>query len=73
MDISLTYTPKATSQKKFKSHWVFSVYNIYNRKNTFFLYTDYETDLEQGTALAKAYKVSIFPILPSVTWNFSWQ
>lgn len=73
MDLSLTWTPNPDSQKKFKSHWVFSVYNVYNRKNTFFTYTDFDTDLQSGTASAKAYKVSIFPILPSITWNFSFQ
>lgn len=73
MDISLTWTPKGNTQKKFKSNWVFSIYNLYNRKNTFFTYTDYETDLQAGEASAKAYKVSIFPILPSITWNFNFQ
>ncbi len=70
MDLSVTLTPKNKKGKKFTSDWVFSIYNVYNRKNTFFLYTDFDTDLEAGTATAKAYKVSIFPILPSVTWNF---
>jgi hypothetical protein len=73
MDVSLTYTPHPSSTKAFKSNWVFSIYNVYNRKNTFFLYTDYQTDLQMGTATAKAFKVSIFPILPSVTWNFNFQ
>lgn len=73
MDFSLTWTPKGNTEKKFKSNWVFSIYNLYNRKNTFFTYTDYESDLEAGTATAKAYKVSIFPILPSITWNFNFQ
>jgi hypothetical protein len=73
LDLSITLTPKPEVKKKFKSEWVFSVYNVYNRKNTFFLYTDYETDLQSGTATAKAYKVSIFPIIPSVTWNFKFQ
>ncbi len=73
MDFSLTWTPKGNTLKKFKSHWVFSVYNLYNRKNTFFTYTDFETDLQAGEATAKAYKVSIFPILPSITWNFNFQ
>ncbi|MEO6132316.1 MAG: TonB-dependent receptor [Saprospiraceae bacterium] len=73
MDISLTWIPKGGEQKKFKSNWVFSIYNVYNRKNTFFTYTDYTTDLEMGDATIKAYKVSIFPILPSITWNFKWQ
>lgn len=73
MDVSLTWTPKGNIQKNFKSNWVFSIYNIYNHKNTFFIYSDYETDLESGTATAKAYKVSIFPIIPSITWNFNFQ
>jgi hypothetical protein len=73
MDISLTWTPKGNTNKNFKSNWVFSIYNVYNRKNTFFTYTDYETDLEMGEATIKALKVSIFPILPSVTWNFNWK
>ena len=73
LDLSLTWTPKGNVNKNFKSNWVFSVYNVYNRKNTFFTYTDFDTDLEAGTATAKAYKVSIFPILPSITWNFNFK
>jgi len=73
LDLSVTLTPKPDVVKNFKSQWVFSVYNCYNRKNPFFLYTDYETDLQSGTASAKAYKVTIFPIIPSVTWNFKFQ
>ena len=73
LDLSLTYIPNPTSKKNFRSEWVFSVYNTYNRKNTFFVYTDYETNLQSGTADVKAYKVSIFPILPSVTWNFKFK
>jgi len=74
MDISLTWIPKGnTPEKKFKSNWVFSIYNVYNRKNTFYTTTDYETDLQSGEATIKATKVTIFPILPSITWNFNWQ
>jgi hypothetical protein len=73
LDLSVTYIPNPTSQKNFRSEWVFSIYNVYNRKNTFFVYTDYETDLQSGSADVKAYKVSIFPILPSVTWNFKFK
>ena len=72
-DLSATFNPKPDSNKRFKSHWTFSVYNIYNRKNTFFTYTDFETNFEEGTAKAKAYKVSLFPIIPSITWNFNWE
>jgi hypothetical protein len=73
LDISATYTKRPNSDRNFNSSWTFSIYNLYNRRNTFFTYYDFETDLAQGTAKATAYRVSLFPIIPSVTWNFSWQ
>lgn len=73
LDFSLTYIPNPQSTKSFRSEWVFSIYNVYNRQNTFFIYTDYETNLQSGTAEVNAYKVSIFPILPSITWNFKFK
>lgn len=72
-DLAATYTPRPGDSDRFTSSWTFSVYNIYNRRNPFFTYTDFETDLATGTAEASAYKVSIFTIIPSVTWNFSWK
>ncbi len=73
LDISLTYTPKALSSKNYKSSWTFSVYNIYNRKNPFFIYYDDTVDRNAGTAQLEAFKVTIFPIIPSITYNFSWK
>lgn len=73
LDLSATFTPKPDSKKRFQSHWTFSVYNVYNRRNPFFTYTAFETDVNQGTAKATAYKVSLFPVIPSVTWNFKWN
>lgn len=72
VDVSATYTRKPNSEKRFTSSWAFSVYNVYNRKNPFFTYYDLATNAADGTAQAKALQVSIFPIIPSVTWNFSW-
>ncbi|MDQ3142908.1 MAG: TonB-dependent receptor [Bacteroidota bacterium] len=73
MDISFTYANAKKKNKAFQSSWAFSVYNVYNRKNPFFTYTDFETDILSGTASAKAVKVSLFTIIPSVTWNFYWK
>ncbi|MDX1684010.1 MAG: TonB-dependent receptor [Saprospiraceae bacterium] len=73
IDLSATYTPKPDSRKNFSSSWTFSIYNAYNRQNTFFTYTTFESDALSGSASANAYKVSLFPIIPSVTWNFSWN
>lgn len=72
-DLSAIYVPKPTSEKRFKSSWAFSIYNMYNRQNPFFVYYDLNVDQAAGTAEARALKVSLFPIIPSITWNFSWQ
>ncbi len=82
-DISFTLYPKSQFDQKdpesglvikpaskFKNHWNFSVYNLYNRRNPYFIYFGNSGDLAQGTLEINAYQVSLFPILPSVTWNF---
>jgi outer membrane receptor protein involved in Fe transport len=70
LDVSATLTPKRSEHKKLKGSWVFSIYNVYSRKNPYFIYFDQEGDPAQGTQKIKAIQVSLFPILPSVTWNF---
>lgn len=75
LDLSATLTPQKQFEKEkdFKSTWTFSVYNIYNRRNTFFISYDFQTDIAGGTAEGSAYKVSLFPVIPSITWNFKWR
>jgi len=51
-------------QKKYYDRTIsLSVYNIYNRKNPFFIYLD---DEESQTV---ARQVSLFPIIPTLTYN----
>ena len=76
LDIGATYTPK--KKKKFQSSWNFSIYNVYSRKNPYFIYFALEApegeengSIQDGNLTPKAYQVSIFPILPSITWNFN--
>jgi hypothetical protein len=71
-DLGATYTPKP-DKKGFRSSWTFSVYNFYNRWNPFFIYYDIQQSFQQGTAKATAQQVTIFPIIPSFTWNYKWQ
>ena len=78
LDIGATYTPNKKKNRKFKSSWNFSIYNLYNRKNPYFIYLALENNIEdengtiqEGNLTPKAYQVSIFPILPSITWNFN--
>ncbi len=70
IDISATYTPRQKQSKKLKASWVFSVYNVYSRMNPFFIYFDQEGSAFNNTLRIQAKQVSLFPIIPSVTWNF---
>ena len=69
MDLSATYTPQKKN-KKLQSYWVFSIYNLYNRKNPYFIYFDQSGSPYNGSLKIQAKQVSLFPLLPSVSWNF---
>lgn len=70
MDLSATLTPIPKRKKKVESYWVFSIYNVYNHLNPYFIYFSQEGNPYNGTLQIEARQVSLFPILPSVTWNF---
>lgn len=70
IDVSATYTPRQKQQRKLKASWVFSIYNVYSRMNPFFIYFDQEGSAFNNTLRIQAKQVSLFPIIPSVTWNF---
>ncbi len=70
MDVSLTYQPSEKAGKKMKSQWVFSIYNLYSRLNPYFIYYDQEGSLQNANLRITAKQVSLFPIIPSVTWNY---
>jgi hypothetical protein len=57
-------------ERKIKSTLVVSVYNLYNRANPYFIYLTNSGDPLAGNFQTSAFQVSLFPILPSVTWNF---
>ncbi len=69
LDLSATYTKRKT--KRYESSWNFSIYNTYSRLNPYFIYLDVNGSVADGTLKVQGKKVSIFPILPSVTYNFS--
>ncbi len=86
MDLSATYstssnktiTDKVTGEiiekrKRVQSQWVFSIYNVYNRLNPYFYYFDNQGEAANGTFQIQAKQVSLFPILPAVTWNFQFS
>lgn len=66
LDFSATWTPKPETIKRWKGEWVFSIYNAYNRKNAASVSFRENTDINQNEAV----RLSIFGIIPSVTYNF---
>jgi hypothetical protein len=56
--------------RKFSNSFTLSVFNVYNRYNPYFIYITREGDFANGTLKVGAKQVSLFPILPSITWNF---
>lgn len=58
-------------RKFIQSSWTFSVYNAYSRANPYFYYFDNEGNIANNSFKVVAKQVSLFPVLPSVTWNFN--
>lgn len=75
MDLSLTLNGKKKkadgTPRKFESSWNFSVYNVYSRANAFAIIFEEKED-ENGNPTGKtvAKQVTLFKIIPSITWNF---
>ena len=61
LDVSAVYSPKKRS-----GEWVFGIYNFYNRKNAASI--RFQENLETGRN--EALRLTIFGIIPSVTYNF---
>ena len=61
LDVSAILTPKNK-----KGQWIFGIYNIYNRKNAASI--RFQENLDTG--INEALRLTIFGIIPSVTYNF---
>lgn len=66
IDISATYTPKPEKTKGWQTSWVFGIYNLYNRKNA----ASISFAQNEDTGNNEATRLSIFGIVPSVSYNF---
>lgn len=65
LDFSLNYSPE--TKKRWKSEWSFGLQNVYNRKNVFTMYAGRD---KRSLHKHGAYKMYLYGILPSVTYNF---
>lgn len=68
MDLGLTWTLQDT--KKWHSDLNFSIYNVYNRHNTYSI--DF-SESENSPGEYEAVQTYLFGVVPSVTWNFSFK
>ncbi|WP_426096119.1 TonB-dependent receptor [Flavobacterium sp. DSR2-3-3] len=66
LDIAATLTPKSDKDRQWKGEWVFSIYNLYNRKNAASI--NFRQNIDTGSN--EAVKTSIFGIVPAVSYNF---
>ncbi|MBS1616628.1 MAG: carboxypeptidase-like regulatory domain-containing protein [Bacteroidetes bacterium] len=70
LDLSAVLTPQHKKPRRWQGSWAFSIYNVYSRQNPYFLYVDTRANAS-GVYDVKVKQVSIFPILPSITYNFN--
>lgn len=75
LDFSLDWF--IAKRRHFETSLNFSIYNVYNRKNPFFIFYETQTNVDisdpQNRVFemeTKAYQMSLVPIMPSITWNF---
>ena len=76
LDLSATWYMRTIksdgSPKKLRDHWVFTVYNVYARRNPFSIYFAQTDDLSvAGQSVTQANQVSILgTFVPAVSYNF---
>ena len=66
LDISATLVPKKNKNRNWYGEWVFGIYNVYSRKNA----ASISFRQNQDSGNNEAVRLSIFGIVPSVTYNF---
>ncbi len=73
LDVSFTLYPREKPGRKNQSSWNFSLYNLYSRKNAASVFVTSELediDLVKNRDRSAFHKLSLFGIIPSITYNF---
>lgn len=70
LDLSVTYVMPKKRKNGIDSDINFSIYNVYNRMNPYFIFIDVRGDAGANKQRVALKQASLFPILPSLTWNF---
>lgn len=68
--LDLSVTLKGKQKRRWQSSYNFSIFNVYNRYNPYFIYYNTSFDETSNSIQLQAKQVSLFPIIPSFTYNF---
>lgn len=66
LDVSATLIPSKNNNRNWQGEWVFGIYNLYSRQNA----ASISFRQNQDSGNNEAVRLSIFGIVPSVTYNF---
>lgn len=67
LDLALVIEGTPRKRKRWEGKWIFSLYNVYGRKNAYSLLM-----VEQGGGVLKPYKLSLIgTAVPSITYSFN--
>ena len=69
LDISATLTPEKNYRRKLNGEWVFSVYNVYSRRNPFSIFFQQDENQPQITNAVRFAVIGSF--VPAVSYNFN--
>lgn len=67
LDLGVTIEGKEKPNRRYHGSWTISVYNAYNRHNTYSISLKQNPDNPTET---QAWRTYLFPIIPAVTYNF---
>jgi hypothetical protein len=65
LDLAVQFHKKKVNHER---TWEIGLYNAYSRKNPYFYFVESTYDNDQ--VVSKLKQISIFPIIPSVTYSF---
>ncbi len=66
LDLAATLTPTKNKNRQWQGEWVFSIYNVYNRRNAASI--NFRQNADTGNN--EAVRTSIFGMVPAVSYNF---
>jgi len=67
LDLSMTYSPQAKPDRKWRGEWNLSIYNAYYRKNPWVINFVPDPNIPNATYAEMTY---LFGIVPAITYNF---